>query len=131
MWYRTEILNWTVGDITPTLVSPVISLQGPRYIQVGLDMCVWVDVCLNVCQRSVEKLTSITAPTPPCTSSVYHNILLMKIHAAETKLKRIKLYPVPVCCCESVQEVYTCMYVQGFRRMEDLSTMDCTHVFRA
>lgn len=97
-------------------------------------ICVWVDVC----QRSVEKLTSITAPTPPYTSSVYHNILPIKIHK-KIKSKRIKWSStvfVAVSLCRKYihvgtymyLHVCTYMYLQAFRGMEDLSTMDRTHV---
>ena len=71
-------------------VSPVISLRGPRSTHPG-EICAGVCVCACVClcQRSLERLTPFTAPTTLCPSSVYHKILLMKIHAAEIKPKRI------------------------------------------
>lgn len=89
VWCRTEKLKWTGGAITSTPAQCHLSSVPRDQATSRLDICVWAGVCLSACQMSLEKLTSITLWPLPTPGSVYHKISLMKIHAAETKPKRV------------------------------------------
>ncbi len=58
VWYRTERLDWTGGAITSTPAQCHLSSLSRDHAASRLDMCVWVGVCLTVCQRS------LTPPSP-------------------------------------------------------------------